>query len=305
MPTELDQRVKKWIVGSLPGEARLRWAHHIPAGTSARLDAVDVLLDGKRVQLVLRRFTDKQWLKVEPDLVAHEAAALAWASNANLAVPTLLAFDSNGAESGGAPATLTTMLPGGVQLRPEDMADWLSGMAAAAHEIHKLDADGFPWTYRRYNAGTTLEVPGWSREPAAWYRAIDIVNSPPPSSRECFIHRDFHPSNVLWADDKVTGVVDWVNACKGPVGIDIAWCRHNLANLYSVEVADDFLEAYSRIAGFEYVYDAYWDLMTLVELLPGPPTMYAGWVAEGFPFIGTDVLAERIDRYLASVISRL
>ena len=263
------------------------------------------MLDGKRVQLVLRRFTDKQWLKLEPDLVAHEAAALAWASNANVPVPTLLAFDSDGRDSGGAPATLTSMLPGAPQLRPDDMAHWLAGMAAAALEIHRLDADGFPWTYRRYNAGTELEVPGWSRKPDAWYRAIDIVNSEPPRARECFIHRDFHPSNVLWADDKVTGVVDWVNACRGPVGIDIAWCRHNLANLYGVEVADDFLEAYSRLAGFEYVYDPFWDLMTVVELLPGPPTMYAGWVAEGFPYISTDVLAERLDQYVASVVSRL
>ena len=291
-------------MGSLHGEARLRWAHHIPAGTSARLDAVDVLLDGKRVQLVLRRFTDKQWLKLEPDLVAHEAAALAWASNANLPVPTLVAFDSDGEESG-TPATLTTKLPGSPQLRPDDMSDWLSEMAAAAFEIHRLDADGFPWTYRRFNAGTTLDVPRWSRKPDAWAKAIDIVHADPPSARECFIHRDFHPSNVLWHDGKVSGVVDWVNACKGPVGIDIAWCRHNLANLYSIEVADDFLEAYSRVAGLEFTYDPYWDVMTAVELLPGPPTMYAGWIAEGFPFISTDVLAERSDQYVASIVDRL
>jgi aminoglycoside phosphotransferase (APT) family kinase protein len=304
MPTELDQRVKKWITGSLHGEARLRWAHHIPGGTSARLDAVDVLLDGKRVQLVLRRFTDKEWLAVEPDLVAHEAAALAWASYANLRVPTLVAFDSDGEDSG-TPATLTTMLPGKPQLRPDDLADWLAEMAAAAFEIHQLDADGFPWTYRRFNAGVDLDVPRWSRKPDAWRKAIDIVHAEPPSARECFIHRDFHPSNLLWQDSKVSGVVDWVNACKGPVGIDIAWCRHNLANLYSVEVADEFLEAYSRVAGLDYMYDPYWDVMTAVELLPGPPTMYAGWVAEGFPFISTDVLAERLDQYVASITDRL
>ncbi len=304
MPTDLDQRVKEWIVGALPGKARLRWAHHIPAGTSARLDAIEVVLDGKRVQLVLRRFTDKQWLKAEPDLVAHEAAALAWASNAKLRVPTLVAFDSDGDESG-TPATLTTRLPGATQLRPEDLSTWLTEMAAAAVEIHRLDADGFPCTYRRFNIEERLEVPGWSREPQAWHTAIEIVGSSPPQSRECFIHRDYHPSNLLWLDGKVSGVVDWVNACKGPVGIDVAWCRHNLANLYSVEVADEFLEAYKKAAGADFTYDPYWDLMSVVELLPGPITMYGGWVAEGFPFISTDVLAERADRYVASVIASI
>src|SRR5512138_1978409 len=119
MPTELEQRVKKWIVDSVGDEARLRWAHHMPAATSSRLDAVDLLVSGKRIQLVLRRFDDHEWLGMEPDLVAHEAAALAWASNLNIAVPTLIAFDADGSECG-VPATLTTRLPGAPQLRPEN-----------------------------------------------------------------------------------------------------------------------------------------------------------------------------------------
>ena len=36
MPTELEQRVKKWIVESVGDEARVRWAHHMPAATSSR-----------------------------------------------------------------------------------------------------------------------------------------------------------------------------------------------------------------------------------------------------------------------------
>src|SRR3954469_6388407 len=171
MPTELDQRVKNWIVASLRADARVRWAHHMPAATSSRLDAIDLIVNGKRVQLVLRRFDDKQWLGLEPDLVAHEAAALAWASNVGVALPTLVAFDPGGSQSG-IPATLTTRVPGSPQLRPRDRAVWVSGMAAAAVEIHRIDADGFPWTYRRYNAKARLDVPRWSKERDAWRSAI-------------------------------------------------------------------------------------------------------------------------------------
>src|ERR671928_1814653 len=131
MPTELEQRIKDWIVASVGGEARVRWAHHIPAATSSRLDTIDLLVNGKREQLVLRRFDDHEWLGMEPDLVAHEAAALAWASNLNISVPTLIAFDADGTECG-VPATLSTRLPGAPQLRPEDRSGWLSEMAAAA-----------------------------------------------------------------------------------------------------------------------------------------------------------------------------
>ena len=268
------------------------------------MDAVDLLLDGQRVQLVLRRFNDSKWLGLEPDLVAHEAAALAWASNANVNVPTLVAFDSEGTECG-VPATLTTKLPGLPQLIPADRSSWLFEMAAAAVEIHRLDADGFPWTYRRFNAKQRLAVPRWSREPEAWRTAIEVVSGPPPATRDCFIHRDYHPSNVLWTDDKVSGVVDWVNACRGPAGIDVAWCRHNLASMYNVDVADEFLDAYINIAGDDFAYKPYWDLMSVVELLPGPPKMYPGWKAEGFPAISDAEMRERVDTYVMSVVARL
>jgi aminoglycoside phosphotransferase (APT) family kinase protein len=276
----------------------------MPAATSSRLDAVDVMLNGKRVQLVLRRFDDHEWLGMEPDLVAHEAAALAWASNLNVAVPTLIAFDADGMDCG-VPATLTTKLPGAPQLKPLDRATWIAEMAAAAVEIHRLDADGFPWSYRRYNAKVRLEIPPWTRERDAWATAIEVVNGPAPRARDTFIHRDYHPSNLVWENDKVSGVVDWVNACRGPAGIDVAWCRHNLANLYSVEMADEFLDAYVDAAGPGFTYDPYWDLMSVVELLPGPPKMYAGWKAEGFPTISDEVMRQRVDRYVASVAERL
>ena len=120
-----------------------------------------------------------------------------------------------------------------------------------------------------------------------------------------FIHRDFHPSNLLWQNGQVSGVVDWVNGCRGPAGIDVAWCRHNLANLHGVAVADDFLGAYIEAAGSEFDYDPHWDLMTVVELLPGPPRMYDGWRASGIAPISSAIMRERVDAYIASVVARL
>jgi hypothetical protein len=36
--------------------------------------------------------------------------------------------------------------------------------------------------------------------------------SEPPDYRACFLHRDFHPGNVLFTGDglRISGVVDWV-----------------------------------------------------------------------------------------------
>ena len=168
-----------------------------------------------------------------------------------------------------------------------------------------LTLEKLPWKYQRYNEGETLTVPQWSREPKAWKKVIEGVEAPPPPYRECFVHRDYHPSNVLWYGGEVSGIVDWVNGCRGPAGIDVAWCRHNLANLHGVEVADEFLATYATIAGSAFQYDPYWDCMSVVELLPGPPSMYDGWKASDFPEIDDALMRERVDRYVASLVARL
>jgi len=276
----------------------------IPGATSSLLHAVEIESDAGVHTLVLRRFSDREWVKREPDVAMREARSLQHAVRAGLAAPSLIAVDATG-EHCGVPATLASRLRGRVVLSPDDMSGWLDGLAGAAAKIHRVDAAGFPWTYTRYNENESLRVPLWSTQPEAWKRAIEIVEGPQPAYRECFVHRDFHPSNVLWQGEVVSGVVDWVNGCRGPAGIDVAWCRHNLANLHSVKVADDFLSRYIAHAGSEFKYDPYWDLMSVVELLPGPPGTYRGWSAGGVGNITNAMVRERADAYVASVVERL
>jgi aminoglycoside phosphotransferase (APT) family kinase protein len=276
----------------------------IAGATSSLLHSIEIDVADRRLRLVLRRFNDAQWVKREPDVAKREARSLQHAVRAGLAAPTLIAVDADGTHCG-VPATLVTRIEGAVILDPANLAEWLGGLAVAAARIHRVDAGGFPWKYRRYNAANHLAVPAWSHEPDAWRKAIDVVTGTQPGYAESFVHRDFHPSNVLWDAGRVTGVVDWVNGCRGPANIDVAWCRHNLANLYSVEVADAFLASYMAVAGPEFRYDPYWDLMSVVELLPGPPAMYQGWRASGVPNISNAVMRERVDAYVASIVARL
>ena len=298
----LSHTARSWIEDVTGG--RVASVAVLPGATSSVLHSVAVEGNGERRSLVLRRFTNRDWVRREPDVAVREAASLQQATRAGLPVPELVATDRDGTYCG-VPATLATMMPGEVVLRPGNWKGWLDGLAGAAAKIHRVDAAGFPWSYRRYNEGESLAVPGWSKQPDAWKRAIQIVQGAAPSFRSCFIHRDYHPSNVLWLDGRVSGVVDWVNGCRGPAGIDVAWCRHNLANLHGVSIADDFLAAYIAAAGSDSAYDPYWDLMSVVELLPGPPAMYEGWRAAGFPNISNTTMRERVDAYVASVVARL
>ncbi len=298
----LSENSRRWIEG-VTG-ARVISVAVLPGATSSLLHAVEVEGATGRRSLVLRRFVNDKWVKAEPDVAVREGMSLQHAARAGLPVPELIAVDAKG-EHCGVPATLVSRLEGSVVLEPTDRKQWLRGLAQSAARIHRVDAAGFRWKYRRYNEGATLTLPRWSKQQDAWAKAIEIVEGPPRSYSECFVHRDYHPSNVLWKNDRVSGVVDWVNGCRGPAGIDVAWCRHNLAELHGVSVADEFLAAYVAEAGSEFQYDPYWDLMSVIELLPGPPSMYEGWRASGVPTISATALREHVDEYVASVVGRL
>jgi aminoglycoside phosphotransferase (APT) family kinase protein len=298
----LSSNTKDWI--ERVTAARIVGVKRIRQATSCLLHEIQLESSSGTRHVILRRFIEQAWVKREPDIAMREAASLQHARRASLPAPDLIAVDAKG-EQCGVPATLVTKIAGEAVLQPEEMSTWLRGLAREAARINRVDAGGFRWKYRRYNDDLTLAVPPWSEEPAAWEKAIAVVVGPAAQYRECFIHRDYHPSNVLWQNDRVSGVVDWVNGCRGPAGIDVGWCRHNLANLHSVQVADDFLAAYQSEAGSDFDYDPHWDLMTVVELLPGPPSMYEGWSAAGHPPISRSTMRERVDAYVASVVARL
>jgi len=98
--------------------------------------------------------------------------------------------------------------------------------------------------------------------------------------------------------------VDWVNACRGPAGVDIGHCRVNLALLYGISAADEFLAAYEQAAGESFTYNPYWDLAALVDVSEGPPTVYPGWAVFGMTGLTDELIRHRLDAYLLSLLKR-
>ncbi|MRS02254.1 aminoglycoside phosphotransferase family protein [bacterium] len=197
-----------------------------------------------------------------------------------------------------------TAVPGKVKLQPRNFDGWLKQMSAVLQPLHALDAQDFGWQYFTYNNVNKLELPAWSAKPELWRRAIEMVNQPPPPTRHCFIHRDYHPMNTLWQGEVLSGVVDWVNACRGPAPFDLAWNRLNLMQMYGLEAADRLREHAIALGGRE-VWHPYWDLMALIEMLPGPPAVYAPWPVSGLKNLSVPLLTQRTDEYLESIITHL
>ena len=81
-----------------------------------------------------------------------------------------------------------------------------------------------------------------------------------------FIHRDFHPGNVLWTGDAVTGIVDWSSASLGSPEADVGHCRINLARHLGYDAAEQFTAIYRERSG-RGEYHPYWDLVDAVGML--------------------------------------
>lgn len=228
-------------------------------GIAAAVHAVDVAgPDGELRRLVLKLYVRDD--PSEPDQAAREARILQRVAGHEVPVPQLVALDREGG-SCGSPALLMTRLEGHVILRPRSVGAWLRQLAALLATIHAMPIEPTALDrYRTYPLGPDPHPPRGSVNASAWREAIARVAGPPPEERACFIHRDFHPGNVLWEGSRPSAVVDWAQGCWGPPAADIGHCRWNLWYLHGREAADAFLAECGRRAPHDPPYDRYWDL---------------------------------------------
>ena len=255
-------------------------------------------------RLVLRRFVDPDWLAREPDLAHREAHVLRLLASTDVPAPAVVAVDTDAAACD-VPAVLMTRLSGSVTFAPGDMTSRITGIAAALPSIHAVDGRAHSEVppYQSYNNPSELQPPAWSNRADAWRRALEVLSSPAPATQACFIHRDYHPGNVLWSDGRLTGVIDWVNASWGPPEIDLGHCRLNLVLLYGCEIAERFLTIYQSITD-DKTYHPYWDLLTATDSLPRAG-VYQGWIDAGLTHLTDELCHSRIDEHVAAAVARL
>lgn len=92
------------------------------------------------------------------------------------------------------------------------------------------------------------------------------LHGPILEADRCFVHRDFHPGNVLWNRGRITGVVDWESGCIGPPSIDISHCRANFLG-YAPELAAEFTDLAETALNREF--HPWADIASLIGFLDG------------------------------------
>ena len=303
MSFTFNEAAHEWLRRSIGGATRCIDIAQMKGSTSSSVFLVECARDTTLQRFVLRVLDNQEWLADEPDLAAHEAAALVEAERAGLLAPRLVAYASDDVGFG-APVVLMSFIEGEIELRPSSLQQWLGDLAGQLAAIHRHAADAFPWRFRSWVDRDILAPPEWRTVPRVWERAIDLLLGAEPDSGPVFIHRDYHPTNVLWRAGAISGVVDWINACRGPAGVDVAHCRTNLAQMYGPDTADQFLDAYLKVAdGFDY--DPYWDVDSVLDMCIPQPSFYDPWQQFGLSVIAPEELGHRIERYLERVMMRL
>ena len=254
-----------WALRSLGPAAELIRVKLIQNNGHVVLHALEVENRGVRRKLILRRYIDLEWLRDEPDLAEREARALQLLEHApGIRVPEVVAVDPHGEELGW-PTVLMTRLPGREHWVPPSI-ERLAEVAPRIHEV--LMPPGFR-RYRRYYTGDALVRPEWSRQPGLWERAFEVAEAARvDEATTCFIHRDHHAGNVLWAYGRVSGVIDWEPACVGPPAVDFAHVRLNLVAWMGIDAA----RRYAKCPGIAV--DPVWDIVDACDIgndhLPGP-----------------------------------
>ncbi|MGE3961460.1 MAG: phosphotransferase family protein [Dehalococcoidia bacterium] len=294
-----------------PPEA-IAWAEHV-LGRRASVVSVRRLRGGTsaavhllRVQgvpgvewVVLRRFVRADWLAEEPDVAAREARILDALDGCGLPVPRLLAVDEGGSDAD-VPAVLMTRVAGRLEMAPRDREAYVRALAAVLPALHAVGAIDGMTSYRPWFRARPFAPPAWSRRPELWRRADELAREPAPPFTPTFIHRDYHPANVLWTRGRLSGVTDWVNACNGPPGIDVAHCGVNLSVLFGIAVAEAFRHAYEAVAGVEQ--HPYWDLLDALDT--GPPAS-GQWHDVGRHDLDAVLIRTRVEEYLDLLVRRL
>jgi aminoglycoside phosphotransferase (APT) family kinase protein len=284
VPGELEQLLR----GSVPPQV-LSWVERetgsrvlgqraLRGGTSAAMHRLT--LEG-RDAVVVRRFV-LDWIAEEPWAPMNEATVLGLLATAPVPAPHLVAVDLDGAITG-VPAVVMSALRGDVVWDPPDLHPWLSALVELLTAIHAVPVADSMRRWAPYPPEGA--PPAWTRHQWAWEQAVAAYEGEQPASDRVFLHRDFHPGNVLWEANRITGVVDWVSSCAGPPEEDVAHCRVNLARHHGQETADRFLDLWQRASG-RTAYSPYWDLVDVVSMGGSPPN-------------------DRLDAFVAAAAARL
>ncbi|MFC0626703.1 phosphotransferase family protein [Kribbella deserti] len=247
--------------------------------------------------LVLRSFVSEFFRRHADGLLTREADILRLLGETDVPAASLVAVDPTGASCAD-PSLLMTLLPGRICL---DDPGITSALAAQLVAIHQVEVDGStrPRDYQAWTSPERVRLPEGAG--AVWTAAVDVIRGEPPAYKGVFLHRDYHPGNVLFEQGRISGIVDWVETSWGPADLDVAHCSTALALLHGPEVGLAFPAAYVA-AGGSLTQDKYWYFLDTLGFAPDAEKVAVPWRQCGREDLTPALLQERLENYLTGLL---
>ncbi|MGI5478747.1 phosphotransferase family protein [Streptomyces lavendofoliae] len=273
---------------------------------------MDLCGPGGRRSLVVRSFVKPFFVLHAEGLLTREATILRLLGETDLPAATLVAVDAT-AQYCDQPSLLMSLLPGTVRLGDQGADDRAEALARQLVRIHRLPvtAQQRPRTYQAWTSPQRVTPPAVTERPELWQRAADVIRREPPAYQGCFLHRDYHPGNVLFtgtSDDlHISGVVDWVETSWGPADLDVAHCSTALALLHGVPAGMRFADRYVAAGGTlasAGTAHLYWRLLDALAFAPDAEKVAVPWRELGRVDLTASVLTRRLKGYIASLFDR-
>ncbi|MEU9954302.1 aminoglycoside phosphotransferase family protein [Streptomyces sp. NPDC050982] len=297
-----------WVSRHLEVGERIVRTETLHGGITAEMRRLTVgMRDGGTRDLVLRTFADVEHAE---DWLNREAGALTLLKGTGVPAPGLVAVDPTAAYCE-YPSLLMTHLAGRTVLDDEGLETRVPLLARQLVAIHAVRPAERPREYVALTTADTVVTPDGA-DAEAWAAAIDVIRKPAPPYEGRFLHRDFHPGNVLFdvaparpAGARITGVVDWAATSWGPVDLDVAHCSTNLALLHGPAWGPRFAEAYEEAGGVPAATAnerLYWRVRDGLAFSEEVRLVSQAWREAGRTELTTRVVEQRLDACVTALM---
>jgi aminoglycoside phosphotransferase (APT) family kinase protein len=306
---ELPLATRAWLERVLGPSVVIGSVERLRGGWSSEMRSIEVRSADDVRRLVLRSFTRARFAAHAEAMLIREADILQLLAATTIPVAEVIAVDPR-AEVCAAPSLLRTWLPGAIQLQDDASVSRRSELLARLLvQIHgvRVAETARPRTYQAWTRHDLVRVPEYTARAELWAKAIDVIRAAPPAYEGCFLHRDFHPGNVLFESSEVSGVVDWVETSWGPADLDVAHCSTSLALLHGVECGLQFAERYEAAGGTLAAAPQarlYWYLLDALAFAPDAEKVAVAWRDMGRSDLTSPCVRARLEDYIAALIER-
>jgi aminoglycoside phosphotransferase (APT) family kinase protein len=303
---------RSWVEKGLSQAERIEKVVRLRGGWTSEMRRLDLFGPSGRRSLVLRSFVKPFFVRHAEGLLTREAAILRLLGDTDVPAATLAAVDAT-AQYCDHPSLLMSLLPGTVRLSDQGADGRAELLAQQLVRIHQLSvtAQQRPRTYQAWASPERVTLPAATERPELWQRAVDVIRREPPAFQGCFLHRDFHPGNVLFTgpddDLQISGVVDWVETSWGPADLDVAHCSTALALLHGIPAGMRFADRYVAAGGTlaeDGTAHLYWRLLDALGFAPDAEKVAVPWRELGRVDLTASVLTQRLEGYIESLFSR-